>query len=79
VAEGVGVASAEGVAPSEGVAAAEGVAVRERVGCGVAVGDAELVGVVVGGAVVRAGPGEVEVCPVVAGLPTAVWVGLKST
>ena len=80
MAEGVGVAVAEGVAPTDGVAAAEGVAVRERAGFGVTVGDTELVGVVVDGAVVWVGPGEVEACPVVEGLPTvAAWVGLKST
>ena len=77
---------AEGV----GVATADGVAVGELPRRGVPVGDPELVGlafgvgvgVVVGGDVVRAGAGEVEVegCPVVEGLPTvAVGAGLTST
>jgi hypothetical protein len=80
------------VAEGVGVATADGVAVGELTGCGVPVGDPELVGlafgvgvgVVVGGDVVRAGAGEVEVevegCPVVEGLPTvAVCAGLTST
>jgi hypothetical protein len=62
------------------VAAADGVAVRERAGCRVSVGDTDLVGVVVGGAVVRTGSDEVEDCPVGEGLPAvAGGVGLKST
>jgi hypothetical protein len=55
------------------VASAAGVAVGDRTGCGVPVGDTELVGVgvglVVGGDVVRVGSGEVDGCPVVEELP----------
>jgi hypothetical protein len=66
------------------VAAADGVAVRELAGCGVSVGDTELVdvdvGVVVGGDVVRAGSDEVEACPVGWGVPAVVVCGgLTST
>lgn len=70
------------------MAAADGVAVGERTGCGVPVGDTELVGVgvgvavgvVVGGDAVRAGSGEVDGCPVVEELPAGmVGGGLKST
>jgi hypothetical protein len=63
------------------VAAADGVAVGERTGCGVPVGDTELVGVgvavgvVVGGDVVRAGSGEVDDCPVGEGVPAVVVCG----
>jgi hypothetical protein len=56
------------VAEGVGVATADGVTVGERARCGVSVGDTELVGVrfgvdvgvVIGGDVIRAGPGEVE-------------------
>ena len=68
------------------MAAADGVAVRELAGCGVSVGDTELVdvdvdvGVVVGGDVVRADSDEVEACPVGWGVPAVVVCGgLKST
>jgi hypothetical protein len=61
------------------VAAADGVAVRERTGCGVPVGDTELVGVgvgvVVGGDVVRDGSGEIDGCPVVEELPAGAVCG----
>jgi len=65
------------------VAAADGVAVRERAGCGMSVGDTELVrvdvGVVDGGSVDPAGSGEVEDCPVVGRLPAGVvCAGLTS-
>ena len=63
--------------------AADGVAVCERAGCGVSVGDTELVrvgvGVVVGGDDDPAGAGEVEDCPVADRLPAgAVCGGLTS-
>lgn len=67
------------------MAAADGVAVRERTGCGVPVGDTELVGVgvgvVVGGDVVRDGSGEIDGCPVVEELPAGAvgGGGLTST
>jgi hypothetical protein len=78
------------VAEGVDVATADGVAVGELPRLGAPVGDPELVGlafgvgvgVVVGGDVVRAGAGEVEVegCPVVEGLPAvAVGAGLTST
>ena len=60
---------------TDGVASAAGVAVGERTGCGVPVGDTELVGVgvavgvVVGGDVVRVGSGEIDGCPVVEEVP----------
>ena len=63
------------------MASAAGVAVGERTGCGVPVGDTELVGVgvgvglVVGGDVVRVGSGEVDGCPVVEELPAGVVGG----
>lgn len=61
------------------MAAADGVAVRERTGCGVPVGDTELVGVgvgvVVGGDVVRDGSGEIDGCPVVEELPAGAVCG----
>jgi hypothetical protein len=61
------------------VAASDGVAVRERTGCGVPVGDTELVGVgvgvVVGGDVVRDGSGEIDGCPVVEELPAGAVCG----
>jgi hypothetical protein len=61
------------------VAAADGVAVRERTGCGVPVGDTELVGVGVGvvdgGDVVRDGSGEIDGCPVVEELPAGAVCG----
>ena len=72
----------------EGVPVTDGVAVGERVGCGVPE-DTELVGVGVGvgvgvrvaagGAVVRAGSGDVDGCTVVEELPPAGGgTGLKS-
>jgi hypothetical protein len=62
------------------VESAEGVAVRERTGCGVPVGDTELVGVgvgvvVVGGDVVRVGSGVIDGCPVVEELPAGAVCG----
>lgn len=61
------------------MAAPDGVAVRERTGCGVPVGDTELVGVgvgvVVGGDVVRDGSGEIDGCPVVEELPAGAVCG----
>jgi hypothetical protein len=67
----------------DGVVAADGVAVCERAGCGVSVGDTELVrvgvGVVDGGDVDPVGSGEVEDCPVVDRLPAGgVCGGLTS-
>lgn len=71
--------------PTDGVASAAGVAVGERTGCGVPVGDTELVGVgvavgvVVGGDVVRVGSDEIDGCPVVEEVPAdGVCGGLTS-
>ena len=60
------------------MASADGVAVGERTGCGVPVGDTELVGVgvvVVGGDVVRVGSGVIDGCPVVEELPAGAVCG----